>query len=335
MKGADRPAPRTSPRHLRHDFTVEVSSPVVSEVVSVSASLHHCGVLPARFLVAVSGAGYTREYWSPPALDVSYSFAAAMVSRGFGVITIDTIGTGDSDRLRDGDAISLEVAADIHARSLDVIRSRVAAGSLAPDLPASPDASYIGVGHSLGGAMIVIQQADHEPFDAVALLGFTTSSVPKTYEPHEREQSLTPSERWEWAQEHIPRRRWGSSWNDLPVYFHLDRARARRWHHFVDVPESVMVAEESCTLTAVPRSLMLQAMIPRATSPYADRISCPVLLGFGEVDASVNPRAEPLAYPGSDDITLVRLSGSGHCHNFSTPRAHLWDRLATWAEAVS
>jgi alpha-beta hydrolase superfamily lysophospholipase len=315
----------------RSDFCVDVNSPVGSEVVSVAASVFHDEAPTSRFLVGISGAGYSREYWSPQALDTSYSFAAAMVARGFGVITIDTIGTGGSGRLRDGDVISLEVAADFHARSLDVIRSRVGAGSLVPELPASPGASYIGVGHSLGGAMIVMQQAGDAPFDAVALLGFTTSSVSKTYEPHEREESLTPAERLEWAREHIPSRRWGSSWNELPVYFGLDRARARRWHHFADVPESVIEAEESCTTTAIPRSLMLQAMLPGATSPYAERIGCPVLLCFGEIDAPLNPRAEPLAYPGSDDITLVRLRGSGHCHNFSTPRAHLWDRLATWA----
>lgn len=318
----------------RHDFSVPVSDPTGAGDISLAASIFHDGTPPSRFLIGISGAGYSRNYWDPPALDASYSFAAAMVARGFGVVTVDTIGTGGSGRVVDGDAISLQVAAQLHGSALSSIRTRVCAGSLAPELPAAPGASYIGVGHSLGGAMIVMQQAAAAPFDAVALLGFTTSSVPKTYEPHEREESLTAQERLEWAREHIPSRRWGSPWDELPVYFTLDRGRARRWNHFSDVPTSVMDAEEEFTVTAIPRSLMLEAMIPGATSTYAERVGCPVFLGYGQIDAPVNPRAEPLSYPGSDDITVVRLGGSGHCHNFSTPRAVLWGRLANWADAL-
>ncbi|MEA3149202.1 MAG: hypothetical protein QOD56_141, partial [Gammaproteobacteria bacterium] len=36
----------------------------------------------------------------------------------------------------------------------------------------------IGVGHSMGGLVIVLQQAQHRSYDAIALLGFSTRGLP-------------------------------------------------------------------------------------------------------------------------------------------------------------
>jgi hypothetical protein len=40
--------------------------------------------------------------------------------------------------------------------------------------------------------------------------------------------------------------------------------------------------------------------------------------------------AEPAFYKSSNDITLLRLPRTGHCHNFAPTRHLLWDRLDGW-----
>jgi hypothetical protein len=58
-------------------------------------------------------------------------------------------------------------------------------------------------------------------------------------------------------------------------------------------------------------------------------------LAFGAaLDVSPNPRAEPMNYIGSPDVTLYLVSKSGHCHNFASHRAELWDRIAQWVATV-
>jgi pimeloyl-ACP methyl ester carboxylesterase len=132
----------------------------------------------------------------------------------------------------------------------------------------------------------------------------------------------------------VPQQQWGVTWDELPMYTVLDRTHIRTWFHYSDVPEAVIAAEES-RATVIPRSMALQSIIPGVTAPYAARISCPVFLAFGEVDVSPDPLGEPSTYPDATDVTVLRLPGSGHCHNYSTPRAHLWERLASWVPAVA
>jgi hypothetical protein len=61
----------------------------------------------------------------------------------------------------------------------------------------------------------------------------------------------------------------------------------------------------------------------------------PVFLAFGAgIDVSPYPYAEPVNYTGSPDVTLYLVPKSGHCHNFGSHRAALWDRIAAWAPTV-
>jgi hypothetical protein len=42
----------------------------------------------------------------------------------------------------------------------------------------------------------------------------------------------------------------------------------------------------------------------------------------------------PASYPGSADITLLVLPATGHAHFLFDSRHHLFDRAASWCEAI-
>ena len=318
------------------EIALQIESPFGSGDLAIAGSvfLPDEGAPPSSFLIALPGGGYTREYWHPSNLDASYSFATAMIARGFGVITLDTIGTGDSDRPDDGDAITIETAAIAADRAVGIVRERLAAGTLVQGMRSVEDVRLIGVGHSLGAAIVVAQEGRTAPYDAIALLGYTNFSISTAYQPHEHEGDLTPAERREWASQHVPAAQFGAPWEHIPVFIRSDRASSRGYFHFPDVPEEVIAAEESRTIAVIPRTMLLEAMIPSVNAPFAERIACPVLLAFGEIDLSPDPSAEPATYPNCPDFTLLRVPGSAHSHNYSTPRAQLWGRLASWAQSV-
>jgi pimeloyl-ACP methyl ester carboxylesterase len=76
-------------------------------------------------------------------------------------------------------------------------------------------------------------------------------------------------------------------------------------------------------------------MIPGVVAEHAARIDVPVLIGYGVVDVSPDPRAEARLYCSSHDITTVVLADSAHCHNMASSRHRLWRRLLDWTATVA
>ena len=76
-------------------------------------------------------------------------------------------------------------------------------------------------------------------------------------------------------------------------------------------------------------------MIPGVVAAHAAQIDVPVLIGYGAVDVSPEPRGEARLYRNSPDITTIVLAGSAHCHNMASSRHQLWGRLLTWVETVT
>ena len=107
------------------------------------------------------------------------------------------------------------------------------------------------------------------------------------------------------------------------------------WFHLDDVPPAVVEADTASTLTVVPRRCAATSMVPGVAIEAAAKIEVPVLLAYGDVDVSPQPRAEPGFFPASRDITLFLLRDSGHCHNMAGTRHVLWDRLARWVAEVT
>jgi pimeloyl-ACP methyl ester carboxylesterase len=285
----------------------------------------------APIFFCVPGMSYGKEYFDLP-ID-SYSFARAAAEAGCVVVAVDNVGTGESERPADAGAVTLAAMAAANAAVAGRVCERLAAGDLVPGLAPLASSPTIGIGHSLGGCLVLLQQAAFASFAAIAILGFSNQPLEGIYEEHEREAELTDAERFAWATEHLPPKLWGRPWEELDPYFELPRENFRELFYAPGTAEEV-VAADTATATSTPRTAAIETTIPRVSAAAAAAIDVPVLLAYGATDLSPDPLAEVATYPAAPDITLLRLDRSAHCHNLSPDRHLLTRRMLSWADGV-
>jgi pimeloyl-ACP methyl ester carboxylesterase len=303
----------TSSAELRSPMRFDVSD-VVGEQSSLAATYYPArGRAAGALLVCLPGGPYSREYWD---LHVAghdgYSFADFAAENGHAVVTIDPLGTGESSKpVRDFDFTDIAAAL---ARAVSTLPARTGD-------PRSP----VAVAHSLGGYLAITQQALFSSYTALAVLGCTNQHVePLNLDPAFIGRSATAQGRAALAQEIL---------SALPQpYFEGPREHLQSWFHLGDVPADVV--DLGAAKSVVPR-VFGTAMIPGIVAEHAAQIDVPVLIGYGAVDVSPEPRAESRLYRSSPDITTVILAGSAHCHNMSSTRHRLWRRLLAWAATVA
>jgi pimeloyl-ACP methyl ester carboxylesterase len=270
--------------------------------------------LPA--LVCLPGGTYDHNYWDLDVPGSQYSFARELAGRGYHVVALDNVGTGRSTQpARDAGLVDLAAGAD---------------GVVAEFRRLLPEGTrVVGLGHSMGGYTLVVQQGTFRTFDAVAVLGSAIGV-----------SCLLPI-----PDDVIETARSGPEARDALVDAMVETFPARymiggREHmmgafHLADVPEVVTDADLAQTVTYLPRLAAAQSATPWFTAPLAAVIDVPVFLAFGEVDVSPAPHEEPAHFRGSADVTLFLLAGSSHCHNMATTRYALWDRLDLWAGGLT
>ena len=300
----------------RSPMRLDVSD-VIGEQASLAATYYPRRTRDAAgaVLVCLPGGTYSREYWD---LNVAghrgYSFADVATERGYAVVTIDPLGTGESSKpVRDF------AFADIAATLASAVRALPAVTG--EQLPP------VAVAHSLGGYLAITQQALYSSYAGLAVLGCTNQHVATlNLDPAFIARAATPEGRAALTEEIL---------SALPQpYFEGPREHMSSWFHLADVPADVVEADSVTTKSVVPRVFGI-AMIPGVVAEHAAQIDVPVFIGYGAVDVSPEPRAEARLYRNSPDITTVVLAGSAHCHNMASSRHQLWRRLLTWAATVT
>lgn len=319
-------------------FDVTEAVPSLAGPLSIVAWVFAPASLPAHtspvILVCLPGGSYTKAYYH---LDVpgspldAYSFARHLARQGCVVVALDHLGTGDSTRPADGTALTPEVVAGANAAVTRAVRARWSDGSLLGGGASQAEAVLVGVGHSMGAALLIVQQAEHGSFDALAILGHTNRELRLQALARRLAESLglPPDDQSSIAAifaQMYQRSQQG--------YVQVDRAITRLLFHAADVPESVIAADDAVA-TQLPGRLLQTLSVPDYKLPLAARVEVPLFLGYGDQDVATDLHAEPTIYPRARDITLYQLAGSAHCHNFATTRVLLWDRLARWIGAVT
>jgi alpha-beta hydrolase superfamily lysophospholipase len=269
---------------------------------------------PAAALFCFPGGGLQRGYFDLAA--EGRSFARALVARGCAVATIDSLGWGESGRPRDGFALVPEVIAAANARAVEAL-----GGELDERWPALP---RIGVGHSLGALLAIVQQAEHESFDALVLLGAATRGLRQVLSDEE----LGFADRPEAARAELVRlarkRSGGEAWFELPA---VARAGAI-FGGGADPAALSAMRQVGCEVVSVPA---LFSMLPGCSAPWAARVGVPIFLGIGERDITGPPHEVSASFPASPDVTLYVQPGAGHSH-FAFPSCELlFERIAGWA----
>lgn len=299
-----------TPRSLTFDV-----GEVAGQPASLAATYYPARDDTVALLVCLPGGTYSRDYWD---LTIpghrGYSFAGFATENGYAVVTIDPLGTGESSQPTGNFGFS-DIAAAL-ARAVSALP-----GTIGIQAPA------IAVAHSLGGYLAITQQALFPGYAGLAVLGCTNQHVaPLNLDAAFIARCATPHGRAEVAVEIL-------SALGRP-YFEGPREYLQSWFHLPDVPADVVAADASAAKSVVPR-VFGTAMIPGIVAEHAARIDVPVLVGYGIVDVSPDPRAEAGLYRSSQDITTLVVAGSAHCHNMASSRHRLWRRLLAWAATVA
>jgi pimeloyl-ACP methyl ester carboxylesterase len=271
-------------------------------------------------LVCLHGGSYDWRYFhiQGPGLE-GYSMAEHLAARGHIVIVPDQLGVGESARPTEPLKATRAVAAAANHHAMRQAFARLAEGSLHPRIAACPDALKVGVGHSLGGMVLVTEQARFATYDLVAPIGYGCGAGRLEVDG----ESITMAD----ADRALVIE------TATPGYERVNRALISSTFHWEDVSPQALAADEAMSTAFL--SIMAWEARHAHTAQEAAAIQTPVFLAFGERDVSPDPWAEPAFYRSSPDITLYRLPRTAHCHNFAPLRRRLWDRLDAWIAAAS
>ena len=210
-----------------------------------------------------------------------------------------------------------DALADAAHGAVQLIRVRLADGTLVADLPPIAAPRIVGVGHSMGGGLVVLQQARWGSYDAIAVLGYTHGA--KARAVSSADDAALRATAVEQAKGF-----WGDQWDAR--YGVVDKAPHQNWLNGPDAPADIVAADNANAVIWAAEPY-IDALHVGYTAAYAAGVTAPVMIAFGEFDIAEQPRDEVAFYERSTDITLSVLAGSYHCHNFQEGRAALWNRL--------
>jgi pimeloyl-ACP methyl ester carboxylesterase len=279
---------------------IDVTSAVdLGEPVHIAATLHlpdDMGDGPLSLIYAIHGGGYTRAYWHPPFADGSYSFARYFCDQGKAVLAIDMLGMGQSSKPEPESRLTFEMFVAAHASAL----TQAIAGL-------ERSVSVTGIGHSMGGMMIIAQAAARPVFTRVAVLGWANEPLDLAgVDVAQLRAGIIPS-----------------------GYVQTERAPMRPLFYWPDVPQSLIDADEA-NGSATPASLGRCALTPGIVHEAAARITVPVLVVQSAIDTSPAPENELTYFSASANVALQRLESAAHCQNFASTRAQHWSDLNDW-----
>jgi alpha-beta hydrolase superfamily lysophospholipase len=316
---------------LRQDILLDVSEDIGSGERLVQTGWVFAPESPGNINAAVlclAGGTYDKAYWH---LEVpgypGYSFAEHLVSRGYVVITLDHLGVGGSTDPERSGSVDLTLLAKGDVSAAKQVRDQLTQGTLMQSLAPLAGIPLIGVGHSMGACLTTMVQALARPFEALVLLGYgvdITNVHEQQPTDHELDARVDETESIFRAATNTPE---GATSTIAP------RELLHALFHAPDVPADVIVADDTAQ-SRVPVRAASQVTTAGFVRQYADTIDVPILLGLGDSDVAPDPRSEPRNYSSSRDISLMVVEGSAHCHNFSSARAALWDRIASWIPMV-
>jgi pimeloyl-ACP methyl ester carboxylesterase len=325
----------TAPQDIRvPDMTFATVTADVSPAVPVEGEhvlrgwVHAPGELdpgaPPNVVFCLAGGRCTTSYFD---LEVrghdGYSMARHLAARGFVVVALDHLGLGASSPLDDICIVTPSVAAATHDHAVRDIASRLRTGTLVDGLPAFEPNALVGLGHSMGGMVIVAEQAEHRTFDAIVVLGHSGDGTWEALTDDERLLMDVPREAREQAMVELARVRA----RGLPP--ETARRAAPGSFFNADVPRAVKGAF-GAQRTELLYSCALSTMVPGHTDAEKAAVKVPVLLAFGDHDLTDDYEGNAARYASSPDVTLFVLRDSAHCHNQASTREELWEGVAGW-----
>lgn len=259
--------------------------------------------------VLIHGATYAHQYWDIPSFNGrSYSYARYMAERGYAVLALDMLGTGESSQPA-GDSLNLQQTAEGVHQVLVTLRrqSREFAGGF----------KHIAlIGHSTGSVISTLVQGRYGSADAIVNTGIVFSRHPS---PMPISAILK-----------LVMRSYVSFSASLrtALFYHLDTAD----------PAVIDHDNRHLARTFARRQFLDGARVSISPSlACSAAVACPVLIQLGEKDVLEPPSyldAEPAHYPRATSIHTRSVPGCGHSLN-GHPNAPIgWAQIDEWLRAI-
>jgi pimeloyl-ACP methyl ester carboxylesterase len=292
---------------------------------------------PLIVIFGFPGGGFGRRYYDVQT-HPGYSEAEFHTEHGFGFVDCDHVYVGDSDQ-PDPFALTYENLAEANHRTVKSVLAGLRAGDLIAGVEPLTITSVIGIGQSMGGCLLTVQQANHETFDGVAFLGWSglftnfpaADGTRLVYPMPVRGTDLRPI-----ADSILgvvapddAHYRFCFHWPDEePALMEPDLASYRPY-------TGVQRGDESTPWgSATVPACAITMMTPGTVATEAAAITVPVLVACGERDVVPDPWAEPTAYRGTREITVKVVPRMAHMHNFALTRRQLWAAIEDFSRAV-
>jgi pimeloyl-ACP methyl ester carboxylesterase len=291
----------------------------------------------ATVMFGFPGGGFGRHYYDVQTLP-SYSQAEYHTAAGHVFVACDHLHVGESSH-PDTFSLTYENLAEANHATTEAVLDRLSKGDLVEGLDPIAVDTVIGMGQSMGGCLLTVQQARHRSFDGVAMLGwsgiFTNFPAPDgtriTYPMPPRGTDLRPiaSQVLGVVAPDDSHYRYCFHWPDEePELMEADLATYRPYSDAVRGDQSTPWG--SSTIPACAVTMMTEGSVREE----AAAIEVPVLSASGERDVVPDPWVEPSAYRSSRLVMLAVIEGMAHMHNFARTRTTLWDVIDSFARAV-
>lgn len=329
-----------------------------SAMIGASVVLPDPETLPARPVVCFArpSSSYARGYYTCPLPGPGAEQGAQSgfhAERGWIFVAIDTLGCNTEDAI-DPELLGYPaLAAAAHAMEQEILL-RLANGLLLPGYPPVNQPVIIGIGHSLGGALAIYQQARHGSYDGVAVLGFSAvhshPATPPGGDPvvvawYPRDAGLAECRDPLNAQavtgagaSHD-----SSAWDSVAWGFYYDDVPAevveRDLLHYAAIAGSSGKIRDTPPwyATRTPERAARSTLTPGVVTLEAASVTVPVLAAMGVRDLVPDPAGEPRAFRSARSVDLFVCPRMGHVHNMAGTRALLWERVhmfGAWCAAL-
>jgi pimeloyl-ACP methyl ester carboxylesterase len=288
-------------------------------------------VAPGKPVVSyfcLPGGSINRHYYNLKAEgDDSFSFAAVMAGQGAITVAVDHLGVGDSGKPRDGFLLTPDRLAEANANAATKVLAGLRDGSLIEELPALEQLVSIGVGHSMGGMLTVLQQALRRQHAGLLLMGFANGGL-LAHLPEPARHLIANPEAVRAEIEAVARR-----------IFPEPYQRIQPSREASEIFQGATADRAGIDAIKPTRDNLLvigglQSMIPGSIGPALDTVDVPVFLGLGDRDIAGPPHAIPAIFPNSPDVTLTVLPETGHCQFIFPSRGELFRRIGEWTQFV-
>lgn len=298
------PRPHDDVQVDRLTFPIELSNGAPAQI---TAYYYHQGPPRDRILqVAVHGATHYHLYWDLPRINgVDYSYARYMVQRGYDVLAIDQLGTGESSQ-PDGDFVTLDETARALHQVLASLRS--------PWNPTRTRHDRIGlVGHSNGSLTSIYATGTYGDADALVTTAFMHSPHPYPFGIDEILPVLTTP--------YISPLIFGEPfW--IATFYYVPQMD----------PDLVDYEWSHLGVAVQPRAAFIDLFTIGRTPPLtrSANIRVPVLVQNGDQDAgqpSQYQGPEATYYPRARSVKLESLADIGHHINGHVNHLQSWTRI--------